>query len=139
MTLDPFAGPGYQGLLALHQAVDADAEFPAGLLELLRLRCSRLNGCSYCTRLHSGQALAAGESRERVDHVDDWRTHPAFTPAERTAFALVDAVTLIRDGVPEDVRTAAIGAFGEPGVQQLIWLAVVVNSFNRMAVGMGVR
>ncbi|RKT54896.1 carboxymuconolactone decarboxylase family protein [Saccharothrix australiensis] len=137
MRLDPLAGPGYHALLALSKAVDADARFPVGLLELLRLRCSRINGCTYCIRLHSGQALEAGEGPERVEAVDAWRTHPAFSEVERSAFALAEAVTLVHDGhVPDDVLHKAIRDFGPAGAQQLIWVALVINSFNRLAIGM---
>ncbi|WP_433259847.1 carboxymuconolactone decarboxylase family protein [Actinosynnema sp. CS-041913] len=137
MSLDPLAGPGYHALLALSKAVDADARLPAGLLELLRLRCSRINGCTYCTRLHSGEAVEAGESPERVANVDAWRTHPAFSEAERSAFALAEAVTLVHEGhVPDHVLDAAIRDFGSSGAQRLIWVALVVNSFNRLAIGM---
>jgi AhpD family alkylhydroperoxidase len=133
--LDPLAGPGYQSLLALAKAVDEDARLPVGLLELLRLRCSQVNGCSYCIRLHTGQAIGAGESVERLEYVAAWRNHPAFTDAERSAFALAEAVTLVGEGhVPDDVLDAAVQRLGEDGAQQVIWVAIVVNAFNRLAI-----
>lgn len=133
MTLDPLAGPGYHALVALSKAVDADSPLPVGLLELVRLRCSQLNGCTYCVRLHTRQALEAGE--RRVDVVADHRTHPLFTPAERSALALAEAVTLVHDGrVPDEVLAAATRDHGEPGAQSLIWVSLVANAFNRLAI-----
>jgi AhpD family alkylhydroperoxidase len=133
MPLDPLAGPGYPALVALSKAVDADSPLPPGLLELVRLRCSQLNGCTYCIRLHTRQALEAGE--RRVDVVEHHRTHPSFTRPERSALALGEAVTLIREGhLPEEVLTAAVDDHGEPGARSLIWISLITNAFNRLAI-----
>ncbi|NUT93962.1 MAG: carboxymuconolactone decarboxylase family protein [Saccharothrix sp.] len=133
MPLDPLAGPGYPALVALSKAVDADSPLPPGLLELVRLRCSQLNGCTYCIRLHTRQALEAGE--RRVDIVAQHRTHPSFSRPERSALALGEAVTLIHDGhLPEEVLTAAVADHGESGAQSLIWISLITNAFNRLAI-----
>ncbi|WP_179118344.1 carboxymuconolactone decarboxylase family protein [Saccharothrix sp. ALI-22-I] len=130
IRLDPFAGPGFAALGALAKAVD-DVDLPVGLVELVRLRCSQINGCSYCIRLHSDAAAAVGEVRD----VSGWRTDPAFTVAERAVFALAEAVTLVHDGhVPDAVLDAAIRALGEVPVQQVVWVATVVNAYNRLAI-----
>jgi AhpD family alkylhydroperoxidase len=130
MRLDPFAGPGFAALEALAKAVD-DVDLPVGLVELVRLRCSQLNGCAYCTRLHGDTAVAAGEPRD----VSSWRTDPAFTASERAVLALAEAVTLVHDGhVPDAVLDAAIGAVGEVRAQQVVWVATVINAYNRLAI-----
>lgn len=130
MRLDPFAGPGFAALGALAKAVD-DVDLPVGFVELVRLRCSQLNGCTYCTRLHGDAAVAAGEARD----VSSWRTDPAFTEPERAVLALAEAVTLVHDGhVPDAVLDAAIGAVGEVRTQQVVWAVTVVNAYNRLAI-----
>ncbi|MCE6997449.1 carboxymuconolactone decarboxylase family protein [Saccharothrix sp. S26] len=130
LRLDPFAGPGFASLEALAKAVD-DVDLPRGLVELVRLRCSQLNGCTYCTRLHRDAAVAAGETRD----VTAWRTDPAFTDRERAVLALAEAVTLVHDGrVPDAVLDAAIRAVGEVRVQQVVWVVTVVNAYNRLAI-----
>lgn len=129
-TLDPFAGPGFAALTSLAKAVD-DVDLPAGLVELVRLRCSQLNGCGYCVRLHGEAAVAAGERRD----VAAWRTDPAFTDRERAVLALAEAVTLVHDGhVPDLVLDAAIRAVGAVRAQQVVWVATVVNAYNRLAI-----
>ncbi|MEU4523794.1 hypothetical protein AB0F52_34395 [Amycolatopsis sp. NPDC024027] len=50
-----------------------------------------------------------------MDGVPSWRTHPAFTDAERAALALAEAVTLVHDGhVRQEVLDTAVTAHG-PG------------------------
>jgi AhpD family alkylhydroperoxidase len=130
MRLDPFAGPGFAALGGLAKAVD-DVDLPVGLVELVRLRCSQINGCTYCVRLHTDKAAAEGEVRD----VSSWRTDPAFTEVERAVLALAEAVTLVHDGhVPDTVLDTAIGALGEVRVQQVVWVVTVVNAYNRLAI-----
>ena len=59
-------------------------DFDAGLRDLVRLRASQLNGCAYCTDMHSRDARAAGESDQRVAAVAVWAESPFFTARERT-------------------------------------------------------
>ncbi|AXX31135.1 carboxymuconolactone decarboxylase family protein [Actinosynnema pretiosum subsp. pretiosum] len=136
-TLDPLAGPGYPALVALARAVDEDVSVSEGLVELVRLRCSQVNGCAYCQRLHGARAVELGESAERIAALAGWRGSALFDPEERAALELAEAVTLVADGrVPEEVLDAAVAAHGVAGAQQLIWVSLVVNAFNRLAVGM---
>lgn len=130
MRLDPFAGQGFAALEVLAKAVD-EVDLPAGFVELVRLRCSQLNGCGYCVRLHGEAAAAAGEVRD----VSTWRTDAAFTEEERAVLALAEAVTLVHDGhVPDAVLDAAIRAVGAVRVQQVVWAVTVVNAYNRLAI-----
>ncbi|WP_158852084.1 carboxymuconolactone decarboxylase family protein [Saccharothrix deserti] len=133
--LDPFAGPGFNAMSLLSKAVEDDAEFPLGLIELVKLRCSQINGCSYCVRTHIDKALTAGETQDRVDNVATWQEHEAFTDEERAVFALAEAVTLISDDrVPDEVLDKAIAELGEARTQQMVWIIAVINSFNRVAI-----
>ena len=130
MRLDPFAGPGFAALGALGKAVD-DVDLPLGFVELVRLRCSQLTGCTAGVRLHGDAAVAAGETRD----VSAWRTGSACTGAERAVLALAEAVTLVHDGrVPDAVLDAAIHAVGEVRAQQVVWVVAVVNAYNRLAI-----
>ncbi|QQQ79879.1 carboxymuconolactone decarboxylase family protein [Saccharothrix sp. 6-C] len=130
MRLDPFAGPGFAALGAVAEAVD-DVDLPVGFVELVRLRCSQINGCGYCVRLHGDAAAAAGETRD----VASWRTGPVFTGPERALLALAEAVTLVHDGhVPDAVLDAAVHAVGEVLTQQVVWVVTVVNAYNRLAI-----
>src|SRR5918998_4389114 len=47
-----------------------------GLAELLRLRVSQLNNCTYCLNLHYQEAREAGIARAKIDTL----TAPSFTP-----------------------------------------------------------
>src|SRR5258708_37453511 len=63
------------------------------LMDLLFLRVSQINGCSYCVDEHARDLRRAGESNERLDGVAGWRESPYFTDAEKVALEWAEALT----------------------------------------------
>jgi AhpD family alkylhydroperoxidase len=107
----------------------------AGLLELVKLRASWINGCSYCLQEHSHDALEGGERIERLFQLGAWSESPVFTPRERAALAWTDAVTLVHAGhVPEEVYERARSQFNEKELVDLTWAIVAINGWNRMSI-----
>jgi AhpD family alkylhydroperoxidase len=105
------------------------------LIELVKLRASYINGCAYCVDMHSKDALAAGESAQRIFAVPVWRETPFFTPRERAALAFTETVTLIsRDGVPDDVYEATRQHFSDEEMVSLTMAVATINVWNRVAI-----
>jgi AhpD family alkylhydroperoxidase len=105
------------------------------LRELVRLHASTINGCAYCVDMHSKEARAAGETEQRLYSLGAWRETPWFTPAERAALALTEAVTVLhRDHVPAAVVEEAARHFEPEALAQLIALLVTINAWNRIGV-----
>src|SRR4051794_36921181 len=63
-------------------ALDGSVELDPALRELIRIRASQLNGCSYCVDYHSSDARAAGESERRIWALAAWRETPFFDGRE---------------------------------------------------------
>ena len=57
---NPVAGKVVKYLVAADRAV-AETTVPASTLELVKLRASQINGCGFCTDMHTKDAEAAGE------------------------------------------------------------------------------
>src|SRR5579883_933207 len=102
-TLDPritnlpalVPGP-FKAIQALHQSIDRD-DVPPGTLELVHLRVSQINGCSFCVDYGWKSARKEGETDERLFAVAAWREAPYFTDAERAALEFAEALTRIAD------------------------------------------
>ncbi|WP_241844598.1 carboxymuconolactone decarboxylase family protein [Kitasatospora sp. CB01950] len=139
LPLIELAPQAFAAVHALHAAVE-EAATTAGLepllLELVRLRCSQLNGCTYCVDLHTAAARKAGETDERLGLLAAWReSGPLFTPREYAALALAEAVTRLPDHA-EGARAQreARAELSDPEAAFVAWAATVVNAYNRIAV-----
>jgi AhpD family alkylhydroperoxidase len=106
------------------------------LLELVKIRASQLNHCAFCLDMHTKDALAAGESVERVIQLSAWEESQHFyTEKELAAIELTEAVTVLTDGfVPDEVYEKAAKYFDESELAQLIAAITVINAWNRFGV-----
>lgn len=106
------------------------------LKELVKIRASQINGCDYCIDLHTKDALAIGESKERIDMVYGWRNSSLYTPKERAALEWCESLTLIsKTGAPDDVYAEVERLFSPEEIVELTFVIVTINSWNRLSVG----
>ena len=111
------------------------AGWSKGFCHLLKLRASQINGCAFCARMHTRDALAEGESSDRISVIPAWRETSYFSSREGAALALVEAVTLVADGqVPDAVYAQARAVLTDAEIAAAQWLAVVINAWNRIAI-----
>ncbi|MER7637453.1 MULTISPECIES: carboxymuconolactone decarboxylase family protein [unclassified Streptomyces] len=106
------------------------------LLELVKIRASQLNHCAFCLDMHTKDALAAGESVERIIQLGAWEESRHFyTEKELAAIELTEAVTVLTDGfVPDEVYERAAEQFEEAELAQLLAAITVINAWNRFGV-----
>ncbi|WP_395449195.1 carboxymuconolactone decarboxylase family protein [Aminobacter sp. UC22_36] len=123
-----------QALFALNKATEKD-----GLSEVTRklvhLRASQINSCSVCVHMHSLELRKLGEKDDRIFAVAAWRDTPWFTPAERAALALTEAVTRVADKsdpVPDDVWEEAVSHYDEKAISALLLSIALINVWNRL-------
>lgn len=127
---------GAEAMAALERAVRGAALEP-GLLELVRIRASQVNGCAYCLAMHNRDARAGGEHQARLDTVAAWREAPFFTARERAALGWCEALTdLPRAGAPAEDAAAVSAAFSPEETAALTFAIVAINGWNRLAVGL---
>ncbi|MGZ5198702.1 MAG: carboxymuconolactone decarboxylase family protein [Telluria sp.] len=123
------------GLDKLSTEAAAAAGLAEGFTHLLRLRASQLNQCAFCVRLHTSDALASGESVERVSVLPAWRETEYFSDKERASLELMEAVTFISHGqVPDEIYERAVAKLSKEEIAAVEWLAVVINAWNRVAI-----
>jgi len=129
---------GYGALERLSRTVRGSGIDP-GLLELIKMRASQINGCAYCIDMHSKDARAAGESEQRLYALSAWRETPFFSDGERAALALTEAVTLVsQTHVPEAVIEEAAAAFPPDALTEILYAIIEINAWNRLAITTGV-
>jgi AhpD family alkylhydroperoxidase len=101
-----------KALVALSAEVETNAA-AAGLdpllVELVKVRTSQINGCAFCLRMHTRDALKIGENRDRIAVLPGWEETGYFSETDRAALRLTEAITCVSDGhvSDEDYNTAA--------------------------------
>ncbi|RFU87489.1 carboxymuconolactone decarboxylase family protein [Streptomyces triticagri] len=124
----------YKAMLGLEKAV-AEGIDPV-LLHLVKIRASQINHCAFCLDMHSKDALAQGETVERIVQLGAWEESRHFyTAREVAALELTEAVTVLTDGfVPDAVYEAAAEHFEEGELAHLIAAIATINAWNRFGV-----
>ena len=125
----------YQAMIELDRVSDTGLD--PKLAHLVRIRASQINGCSYCTDMHSLDLLQFGaDQQQRIALLPVWRESAKFyTEQEKAALQLTEAITLISvDHVPDDVYEVAAQAFDEKDLARLISLLITINMWTRVGV-----
>jgi AhpD family alkylhydroperoxidase len=117
--------------------VVSDSTLPAATQELVKIRASQINGCGFCTDMHTKDATLAGETPIRLNLVAAWREAKVFTDAERAALELAEQGTRIADaagGVSDEVWANAAKHYDEEQLTALVTLIALINAYNRVNV-----
>ncbi|MGW1893297.1 carboxymuconolactone decarboxylase family protein [Streptomyces sp. NPDC002004] len=115
----------------------SDSTLPAATQELVKIRASQINGCGFCTDMHTKEATQAGETSTRLHLVAVWREATVFTEAERAALELTEQGTRIADaagGVSDEVWKNAAKHYDEDQLAALVSLIALINAYNRLNV-----
>ena len=129
------ASPKAMKAMITMEALTSNLSIEPALLQLIKIRASQVNGCAFCTDMHSLDALRLGETERRLFAIVVWRDSNFFTPRERAALAWTEAVTLLAQSrVPDDIYAEAREYFGESELVDLTIAVNTINSWNRLAV-----
>jgi len=115
----------------------AESTLPAATQNLVKLRASQINGCGFCTDMHTKEAAHAEESQIRLNLVATWREATVFTEAERAALELTEQGTRIADaagGVTDEAWANAAKHYDEDQLGALVSLIALINAYNRINV-----
>jgi AhpD family alkylhydroperoxidase len=130
---NPTSAKALKHIVAASNAV-AESTLPTATQHLVMLRASQINGCGFCTDMHTKDATHHGETSVRLNLVAAWREATVFTEAERAALELAEQGTRIADaagGVTDDAWANAAKHYDEDQLAALVTLIAVINSFNR--------
>lgn len=120
--------------LKVKEATEA-AGLETKLIELLNIRISQLNGCSFCLDMHTRLGLEAGESMQRIAVLSTWRETELFTDLEAAALSVAEATTTLPD---TETRIAELAAsrlvLNDAQFSAIQWAAIAMNAFNRVSI-----
>lgn len=130
---------GVKALTEIERAIRTSG-LERGLLELVKIRASQLNGCAFCLDMHTKDARARGETEQRIYTLPAWHETSFFTPRERAALAWTEAITNIQNGhASDDAYQEARAQFDEAELVRLTLAITQINTWNRLAIGFRVE
>ena len=120
-----------EALLAVNKSLEGST-LGAALIDLIYLRISQMNGCSYCVDLHTRDLRKAGETDARIDGLAGWQDSPLFSDREKAALAWAEAVTRIEttDAAWSELRKH----YSDRELADITYAAAVINAWNRVAI-----
>lgn len=126
----------YQGFGATKKALE-ESSLGKQLIELVWLRMSQINGCSFCLEMHAKALRSDGVPNAKLDSLAGWRVGEHFTPRERAALAWTEALTHVdRTHAPDDDFEPLKAHFSDVEVSDLTFAIALMSAFNRLAIGM---
>ncbi|MEU9343201.1 carboxymuconolactone decarboxylase family protein [Streptomyces sp. NPDC048278] len=131
---NPFAGKVLKHLLSTSKVL-SDSTLPATIQHLVEIRASQINGCGFCTDMHTKEAAHHEETSVRLNLIAAWREATVFTEAERAALELAEQGTRVADaagGVTDEAWADAAKHFDEDQLAALTTLIAVINAYNRI-------
>ncbi|HKG05330.1 MAG TPA: carboxymuconolactone decarboxylase family protein [Pedobacter sp.] len=130
LQADPAA---YKAMLGLDKYIES-----TGLTkkhkELIKIRASQINGCSYCVDKHAKDARKAGETEQRIYALTVWRETPFFDQEERAILQLTEEITLIHNRVSDKAYNEAATLFSSEYLGNIIMAIIAINAWNRIGV-----
>ncbi len=126
----------YRAVLALERFVQ-ESGLPRGLIHLIKLRASQLNGCAFCVDMHVKEARKDGHGEQWIALVSAWHESPLYTPEERAVLGWTESLTHLAQTRAPDADFAPLRAhFTDDQIMKLTVAIGTINVWNRLAVGL---
>jgi AhpD family alkylhydroperoxidase len=124
------APDAYDAVLALNKIAEQNG-LDKQLLELVKLRASQINGCAFCVQYHIMAAETLGIAADKLNLIVVWREAPIFSARERAALAWTEALTLVSQGVSDEIYAQVSAEFSEKELAYLSTAIAAINVWNR--------
>lgn len=136
MNIFQAAPDAMKGMLAVEAAFE-NSGLEHGLVELVKLRASQINGCAFCIHMHVTDAVKHGESDMRIHLLDAWRESPLYTDRERAALNWTEKLTRIGKTHAPDADYELLKAhFDDKEIAYLTVAIAAINFWNTVQISL---
>lgn len=147
IRIDRIDSEGHEGLTGLSRlgadtfGYKAVLSVDRELAQLLRLRVSQVNNCTYCLNLHYQAARDLDIPRAKIDTLTAWWETDLFSAAERAAIAYAEALTRAADAAADSrfqpYHDELARHFDEAQVLDIIGIVINMNIWTRLKLAEG--
>ncbi|MEM1191248.1 MAG: carboxymuconolactone decarboxylase family protein [Pseudomonadota bacterium] len=122
----------------LNMAVMAnEGRVTSALKRLIAYVSSNVTGCRYCQAHTIRAAERYGAEREQMENIWEYRTHPAFSEAERAALDLAVAASNIPNDVDESLMARMNEHWDDGEIVEIMGVIALFGYLNRWNDSMG--
>jgi alkylhydroperoxidase family enzyme len=118
--------------------LDKKLELPAETALLIREHVARINVCLFCMDIGRWVAVQGSMSEQKFDALEQYRTSPLFTDAERTALDYVTELTRDKQ-VNADTFARLAGYYSEREICEIVWLVASEHVYNLTNIGLNIH
>ena len=127
-----------KAFIQLNKAVmDNKGRVPSDLKRLIGYLASMTAGCQYCQAHTIRAAERYGAAPDKLEHVWDYRTHPAFNEAERAALDFAVAASIVPNSVDDAVARSLHQHWDEGEIVEILGVIALFGYLNRWNDSMG--
>lgn len=121
----------FQTMIAHFEAVLNTGTLPLKLKELVIVRTSQLNHCTYCLASHTRICKKLGWTEDQIHNLANYDTRGDFTPAEKIALRLAEQMTLNERALSDEEFQDLRKYYLEGEIIELMAAIGLFNYFNR--------
>jgi len=127
-----------KAFINLNMAVMAnEGRVTSALKRLIAYVSSNVTGCRYCQAHTIRAAERYGAQQEQMENVWEYRTHPAFSEAERAALDLAVAASNIPNDVDQSLMDRMNEHWDEGEIVEIMGVVALFGYLNRWNDSMG--
>lgn len=127
-----------KAFINLNKAVMAnEGRVTSALKRMIAWVSSNATGCRYCQAHAIRAAERYGAEQEQLDNIWEYRTHPAFSDAERAALDFSLAASLVPNGVNSDIKKQLYAHWNEGEIVEMLGVISLFGYLNRWNDSMG--
>ena len=118
--------------------LDKKLTLPAETVMLIREQVARINVCLFCIDIGRSFTIKASMNQAKFDALEQYRTNPLFSDAERAALDYVTELTKTKSVSPKTFAQMR-RSYSEREVCEIVWLVATEHVYNMTNIGLNIH
>ncbi len=118
--------------------LDKKLLLPSETVLLIREQVARINGCLFCIDIARSLTIKASMNEAKFNALEQYRTSPLFTDAERAALDYTTELTKDKK-VDPDTFSRMASYYSERAICEIVWLIASEHFYNMTNIGLNIH
>lgn len=119
-------------------SLDKKLQLPPETIMLIREQVARINVCLFCIDIARSFTIKAAMNQAKFDALEEYRTSPLFSEAERAALDYVTDLTRDKKVNPDTFARMA-RHYSERAICEIVWLVATEHVYNMTNIGLNIH